>query len=87
VFNVVDKKQYVVDVNKLRNEIMAIEYKPWEKLKQKRIEKGLTQKELADEVGVNTLAISKYEIGYRFPRKNIIYKLAKALDCEVKDLF
>lgn len=55
-------------------------------LKIMRIRRGLTQKELAEKVGVEWHAISAYEGGWRFPRREILSKLAENLDCEVKDI-
>ena len=60
---------------------------PMLRLKMKRIEKGLTQEELAKKVGVMRLSISNYETGTRFPRKPILDKLAEALECNIADLF
>ena len=55
-------------------------------LKIMRIRRGLTQKELAAKVGVEWHAIGAYENGWRFPRREILFKLAENLDCEVKDI-
>lgn len=62
-------------------------YKPMLKLKMKRIEKGLNQKELGDLVGVTQNAISCYEHGTRFPRGKVLYLLAQVLGCDVRELF
>lgn len=51
-----------------------------------RINKGLSQKELAKRVGLNDKQICYYEKGFRFPRREILEKLAKVLDCEVSDI-
>lgn len=61
-------------------------YKPMLRLKIKRLEKGLTQDELAKKVGVIKVTISNYETGLRFPRKEILDKLAVALECESSEL-
>lgn len=55
-------------------------------LKIMRIKKGLTQKELADKAVVEWHAISAYENGWRFPRPEILDRLAVALECEKKDI-
>ena len=65
---------------------MAKKYAPMLKLKMRRLEKGLTQEELAEEVGVIKLTISNYETGERFPRKEILDKLAEVLECKAADL-
>ena len=59
---------------------------PMLNLKFIRIKKGLTQGELARKIGVCQNTISFYETGSRFPRRDILSKLAEALGCEVKDL-
>ena len=55
-------------------------------LKAKRIEKGLSQQQLADMVGITQNALSCYERGISFPRRNMLDKLARALECEIKDI-
>ncbi len=47
---------------------------------------GLTQKQLANIVDVSSKSISLYETGAVFPRRDILDKLAAALNCEPKDL-
>lgn len=47
---------------------------------------GLTQQQLANAVGVIKNTISAYETGQRFPRRDILDKLAAVLNCEPKDL-
>lgn len=63
-----------------------MEHSPLLKLKFKRIEKGLTQKELAAKAGIKPITLSGYETGIRFPRKNILAKLAEVLECNITDL-
>lgn len=59
---------------------------PMLNLKLMRIKKGLTQTELARQIGISQNSLSFYEIGKRSPRKNVLVKLAEALDCEIKDI-
>lgn len=56
-------------------------------LKAKRIEKGLSQQELADMLGITQNALSCYERGISFPRRDMLDNLARVLKCEVKDFF
>lgn len=56
-------------------------------LRRERKKRNLTLKQLADKVGTDLQAISKYERGVKFPRPQMIIKLANALECEVRDLF
>lgn len=51
-----------------------------------RKEKQLTQKNLADLLGVTNKAISKWERGYGFPEISILPALAEALDVSVDEL-
>lgn len=51
-----------------------------ERLKNLRREKGLTQKALADKIGIHVLTVQQYELGKRSPQADIIIKLAEALD-------
>ena len=61
-------------------------YKPMLKLMVRRRIAGFTHRELAERLGVKAMAISAYERGERFPRRDLLDKLAEALNCEVKDL-
>ena len=49
------------------------------RLKELRKQKNLTQKQLADLIGVKNSIISFYEVGDRFPSPEIIIKLAAVL--------
>lgn len=55
-------------------------------LKLMRTNRKMTQQELGDIVGVRRRAISCYETGVRYPRREMLEKLAAALKCEVKDI-
>lgn len=48
--------------------------------------KGINQFQLADMVNVTQAAISQYESGERFPKRDTLIKLAKVLGCTVDDL-
>lgn len=59
------------------------------RLKELRIKKGLTQKELAQRTGLSVRLIQKYEQNVQDLNKVYaitIYKLAKALECSYEDL-
>ncbi len=56
-------------------------------LKEIRRQKGLSQKDLADESGVGQDTISGIESGRHEPRPSTLRKLAAALDVEVADFF
>ena len=57
-----------------------------EKLKQLRLENGLTQKALAEKAGVATGTIQQYELGKRQPRIEQLEKLAYILNTTLNDL-
>ena len=48
-----------------------------EKLKSLRIEKKLTQKQVADKIGLAISAVSSYESGTRYPSYDVLVKLAR----------
>lgn len=58
-----------------------------ERIKEARLEIGLTQAQLAEEAQVSESAIQMYEIGQRVPRDSVKRKLAEILKKPVQDLF
>ena len=59
------------------------------KLKEKRMEAGLSQSGLAVAAGVNVRLIQDYEQGHKDINRaaaETVYKLAKALECSMEDL-
>lgn len=57
------------------------------KLKIARVEKDLTQEELADKVGVTRQTIGMIEAGNYNPTLNLCIAICKALDKTLDDLF
>lgn len=57
-----------------------------ENLRIARIKKGISQKELAERVGVFPSAISRYENSKCSPHAGNLYKFAEALDIPVLEL-
>lgn len=57
-----------------------------ERIRKIRIEKGMTQKEIAEKCGINDANIRKYESGRQNPKIDTIEKIAKALDVEISEL-
>ena len=51
-----------------------------------RIEKGYTQKELAEMIGRATITVSKYELGYTTPSPYSITVIAKVLGIGMSDI-
>ena len=56
------------------------------KLKEKRIQKGLTQEQLGQAVGVSYRTIYQYETGRREPSLKILRALANALKCTIDEI-
>ena len=52
-----------------------------------RKQKGFTQEQIAEKIGIEPPNISKLENGAHFPLPENIEKLAKALNVDAKDLF
>lgn len=57
------------------------------KIREYRLAKKMTQKELGMKIGVKHNTISSYENGTNEPEQNILFALANALDISINDLF
>lgn len=55
-------------------------------LRELRIDRGLTQSELAERSRTNKMFISKLERGVTTPTLGMLLRLADALDCRIYDL-
>jgi transcriptional regulator with XRE-family HTH domain len=58
-----------------------------EEIRRRRQEKGLTGEQLAAKAGMAASAISQIETGKRSPHSASVMKLARALECDVADLY
>lgn len=56
-------------------------------LKIRRIQKGLSQKELAKRVGLTNQSISDFETGKLNPSFEVMKRISKELDSSVDELF
>ncbi len=56
-------------------------------LREARIEKGLTQKEVADALFISKDTLSRYETGKQDPRLDVAIRLSKFLDISMDKLF
>lgn len=54
-----------------------------EKIRQIRKSKGLTQEQLAEQIGIDNKHLSRIEKGRHMPTYNIIKKLAQVLDFDI----
>ena len=57
-----------------------------EKIRQIRKSKGLTQEQLAEQIGIDNKHLSRIEKGRHMPTYNIIKKLAAVLDFDIFEL-
>ena len=55
-----------------------------EKVAERRVEKNLSQRELAELVGTTQSAIARLERGGRPPRIDTLLRIAEALDCDLQ---
>jgi len=63
---------------------LGVEFDLISALIKKRIEKGLSQEELARRIGTRQSAISRLESGNYNPTFRVLNKVAQALDSEIK---
>lgn len=57
------------------------------RIKEIRVRNNVTQRELAEKLGLSLNTVSRYETGERRPRIDKVIKIAKALDVEPSELF
>lgn len=57
------------------------------RLTERRIEKGMTQSELAEQLGVERSTVAKWESGAAAPRAVTLLRLARLLHCPAEELF
>lgn len=57
-----------------------------ERIKNRRIEMGLTQKELAEKLGTNHTFVTRMETGLQDNRISTLLKVAEALEIEIEKL-
>lgn len=56
------------------------------KIRELRLEQGITQEILAKKIGVTTSAVGNYEREVSFPKEEVLMKLFGALQCTPNDL-
>lgn len=56
-------------------------------IKLERIKKGIKQQDFAQELGISRTTLVRIEKGDVEPRRDLIIKIAKALDSTVQELF
>lgn len=57
-----------------------------EKLQKLRKDKGYTQAELAEKIGVSCRSIQNYELGARYPKRDILNRLCSVLGTKIEYL-
>ena len=78
-------KKFAEKVNMFGKEVSAMTL--GQKLKKLRTEKGLTQKDLADQLHVTFQTVSKWESDTNEPDFSTLKELSKILDCSIEYLF
>lgn len=58
-----------------------------ERIKQLRLDKGYTQREVAEKLGVSQPNYAQYENGRRNPKPETLKKIAKAIGVQTQDFF
>ncbi len=88
-------KKHMKEYNRIKKEILKdkgvkkeydgleSEFKLVERIIQKRIKMGLTQKELAEKIGTKQSAVSRLESGNYNPSFSFLRKVAYALDSDI----
>ncbi len=56
-------------------------------IEEKRVRMGLTQKDLAEIIGVDRTTVGKWELGRSIPRVEKLLALAKTLNCSIEDVY
>lgn len=56
------------------------------RIRRLREQRGMTQKQLADALGLNQSAIALWESGKTVPTLQNLYRLADILGCDARDL-
>lgn len=57
------------------------------KIRERRLAKKMTQKEMAEKANITQSMLSLYETGARLPNACIACRIAAAADCRVEDIF
>ena len=55
-------------------------------IKTRRLELGLSQENLAKQLGVKRVTVSQWEAGRNTPKTKMLQEIAKALKCSTDDL-
>ena len=79
--------QIIFDIQALILYIGTMEFKSNIKMKMARVEKEMTQQDLADEVTATRQTIGLIESGRYNPSLSLCIRIAKALDRTLNDLF
>jgi DNA-binding Xre family transcriptional regulator len=76
-------------IERLRERLAGVEDGRWffaaiaDQVAARRLERGLSQRELAELTGTTQSAIARLEAGGRPPRIDTLLRIANALDCEL----
>ena len=72
----------------IRNDDERIWYKKFgDKIKRMIHIRNMTQAQLASELGISEVVLSRYITGARIPSSYLVYQIARILNCDVNCLF
>ena len=77
-------------IERLRERVAHVEEGEWlfaqiaDDVAERRLQQGLSQKELAEKCGTTQSAIARLEAGGRPPRIDTLLRIAEALDCDLR---
>ena len=57
------------------------------RIKERRMEKHMSQKELAAKININISQLSRIENGHNKPSPEILWLIAEGINCKVDDLY
>lgn len=66
-------------------DVYSVEYGNF--IKERRLNLGLTQEEVANELGISQVAYGRYELGTREPKLHLLIKIADVLDFDLNEYF
>ena len=83
-FNTIKKQALKNKVVKKAYEDLDLEFSIINQIIDKRIKKGMSQKDLALKIGTKQPSIARFESGYYNPTISILKKISKALDSKLE---
>lgn len=70
----------------IQGEVMELKYEIGNRIRKYRLDKGLSQKELANQIGVSNSRVSNWEHGINRPDADILADICRALNVSPSEL-